>query len=268
MKKIIVLFTVLILAAGFVAADGIGFTAGVEFGIDNVTKANGGEMTPALTPMISYENSFVNGALDLYTELDYTIELVDETPMSLWFDLALGYNIKFGKYSTLSLLIENENTMVIKPEVPDGFNRVTGTLSPGLKFNQELIIGDLYAQIVMPIDYLQPVKDADLGLGLNGTVGWASTFGLGLEFTAYNSIKPDAAYDSLEICLNYTNDTIFAQLKAEIPREISDSGITLTPEFSVSLSIFTIYANCGFGGIGVDGGDMTISPAVGLQISF
>jgi len=71
MKKFFALLCVLVLLAGFVAADDIGISVGLELGIGNINKANDEEMAPYLMPNISYGNSFLDGALDFSTELDY-----------------------------------------------------------------------------------------------------------------------------------------------------------------------------------------------------
>jgi len=42
-----------------------------------------------------------------------------------------------------------------------GGNNFTGILTPGIKFNQNMGIGDIYAKFDAPITYIQDEKDAD-----------------------------------------------------------------------------------------------------------
>jgi len=263
------------MAAGFAAAEdeGIGLTAGLELGISNITESNDGDMGPYLMPMLIYEKSFLDGALDLYAELDYTFGFAKDdgaNPQSLYVDLMLGYNIGFGSASTLSIILENEfDEIKIAPKI-SGENSITGIFTPAVKFNQTLDIGDLYAQIGAPITYMQYDKDADMGIGLDFTVGWSSAFGLGLEYTASSLLAPSSAsgYTSSEVIVSYDSEPIYFEVDAIIPKEINNEGVTITPEFDYSFKKFTFYIKCEFAGIGVSHGDIIMSPALGIKYSF
>ena len=279
-KKIVTLFLVLTVAASFVMAnDGIGLTVGVEYGIEGVNKPNGADdMYQYIMPMAIYENSFFDGALDLYTELSYTVGLWDEynqdgkkvKPMWGYFDLYLGFNVFLGRYSTLTVFAENVfDPVTVAPRMDDS-NNMTGVFTPGLRFTHTLGFGDLFAQAGVPITYLQDDKNADMIVGLNGTVGWLSSFGLGLEASVYSTFAPtDAAgYDGFDVWAFVETGPLFLGLLAEVPSEMGN-GITLVPEASVSLfDLFQVYAKVKIEAIAADAGDIVISPAVGVKFSF
>jgi len=262
MKRFLVFFLVLVLAAGFVAAQDLGLTAGLEFGLGNVGKAYGGDVEPYLMPMVIYETALLDDALDLYAELDYTIGLNEDVPMSLYFDLSLGYNLGLGDASTLTFILENEfDELYISPD-----SGLVGIFTPAVKFNQAFDFGDLYAQIGLPITY---IKDFDTAVGLDFTVGWGSAFGLGLEAIIRNMIAPSdgAGYYELEATISYETDPIYFEVNLVFPKETAD-GITITPEFEYALGSLTLYAWIEFAGVGGDGGEVIVTPALGVKYSF
>jgi len=273
MKKILFLFLILCLTAGFAAAkdEDNGLIVGLELGAFNISKADDGEMTPYIMPIIIYENSFLDGALDLYAEFDYTFGLTkedDSLPQSMYVDLSAGYNIKLGDESTLSIILENEfDEIKIAPKY-SGLNSLTGIFTPAVKFNQELIIGDLYAKIGAPITYIQYLKEADTFIGLDVTLGWKSAFGLGIEAKICSLLSPGEAsgYSELDLIVSYEKEALYIEIEADIPKE-TDEGITIIPEFDYSFKNFTFYIKSVFKGIGT-GGDIIISPALGVKYFF
>jgi len=277
MKKVFLLFLVLCAVAGFASAEdedeGTGLTAGLEFGISNISKANDEDMGPYLMPMLIYEKSFLDGALDVYAELDYTFGFAKDdgaNPQSLYVDLMLGYNLSFGSASTLSFILENEfDELKISPKVK-GENPLTGIFTPAVKFNQKLDIGDLYAQIGAPITYMQYDKDAETAIGLDCTLGWNSAFGLGLELKVCSLLVPSggSGYTGIDATVSYDSEPIYIEVEALIPKEINNEGVTITPEFDYSFKKFTFYVKCEFAGIGISKGDVIISPALGVKYSF
>ena len=278
MKKFLFFFLVLILAAGFVAAQDLGLTAGLEFGIGNVNKANDDDMYPYLMPMVIYENAFLDGALDLYAELDYTFgftKAINEDgkevlPQSLYFDFMLGYNLSLGSASTLSFILENEfDEFIFSPRYKES-NNLTGIFTPAVKFNQEFGFGDLYAKIGVPITYVQYYKDADAVIGLDFTAGWNSAFGLGIETIFYTQIAPSdgAGYLGLEAIVSYETGPLYFELDTCVPGKISEEGLTITPEVDYTFGNFTFYAFFEFAGMGIDGGKVSITPALGVKYSF
>jgi hypothetical protein len=249
--------------------DGIGLTVGLEFGVENVNEGNGGSKDPYLSPMLIYEKSFLDGALDLYAELDYFFyfnKVGGDFRQELYFDLSLGYNLSLGNASTLSFILENEFDRFIIAPSPSGSNSITGIFTPAVKFNQEFDFGDLYAQLGAPITYMQYEKNADLGVGLDLTLGWASTFGLGIELIEHNSITPDAGYTGLDLIISYETGPIYFEVEIDTYKDM-DAGITIIPDFEYSFKAFTFYANCTFDYVGSKG-DIEISPAIGVKFSF
>jgi len=273
MKKFFVFLLVLVLSASFAAAEdeGIGLSAGLEFGIENINKANDEEMNPYLMPMLIYENSFLDETLDVYAELDYTLGFTKEpnddgddvNPQSMYIDLMIGYNLSLGEASTLSFILENEfDEIIISP-----IYALTGIFTPAVKFNQKLGFGDLFAQIGAPITYYD--KDADTTIGLDFTLGWGSTFGLGIEVKILTLLSPGdvAGYNGFETIISYKIEPVYIEVETIIPKEISNEGVTITPEFDYSFKNFTFYVKCEFAGIGAEGG-VSITPALGVKYSF
>jgi len=270
-KKFLALFCVLVLSVGVVVADDIGLTVGAEFGIGNINKADDGDWEPYLMPSITYETSFLDGALDLSAELDYTFDFTskfDKISQWLYFDLSLGYNLKLGSASTLSFILENElDEFQISPR-SDG-NNFTGIFTPAIKFNQEVSIGDIYAKVDAPITYIQDAKDADKLVDLRATLGWDSSFGLSLWARLNSSLVPEVVgYNGFDANVSYETGPVYFEIEANIPKEINDDGVTVTPEFDYNFGSFTFYLNCEFANIGVDGKKINISPALGVSFSF
>ena len=280
MKKCIFLFLVMCMSAGFAAAEdeGIGLSVGLEFGVENVNKANSGEMNPYLMPMLIYENSFLDDTLDVYAELDYTFGFTKEpddnkdevNPQSIYLDLMVGYNLNLGDTSVLSFILENEfDKLIISPRYNES-SALTGIFTPAVKFNQKLDIGDLYAQIGAPVTYSQYDKDADTAIGLDFTIGWNSAFGLGIEAKFCTLLIPgdDAGYTGIETIVSYETELIHIEVETIIPKEINNEGVKVTPEFDYFFKNFTFYVKCEFTGIGASEGNAVISPALGIKYSF
>ncbi|WP_461255585.1 hypothetical protein [Treponema sp. R80B11-R83G3] len=281
MKRFFIALLVMALLASFATADdegGIGLSVGLEFGIGNVNKANDEEMSPYLMPMLIYEKSFLDDALDVYAEVDYTFGFTKEpnedgdevNPQSMYVDLMIGYNLGLGDTSNLSFILENEfDEIIIAPKIEEG-NALTGIFTPAIKFNQNFDSGDIYAQIGVPITYMQYDKDADTAIGLDFTLGWNSSFGLGLEAKVCTLIVPsdDAGYTGVEAIISYQTEPIYIEVETIIPKEIDNEGVKVTPEFDYSFKNFTFYVKCVFDGIGSDGRNVIISPGLGVKYNF
>jgi len=279
MKRFLVFVIVLSLLAGIAAAqeesDGIGLTVGLEFGIGDVNDSEG--MYPYLLPGIAYENSFLDEMLDFSAGLSYELGLTkddDKLPMYLYFDLSLGLNLSLGESSTLSIILADENTIDLYSGGDDVFS---GTFTPGICFNYGSDAGDIYIQTNIPISY------PDSLVGLDIIAGWGSTFGLGIEASAHilfnSSYSGDNGFTGLGLSFTYEFEPVTAELGITIPFKNytpysffdSDNGfgVAIIPGISVTLfDGFDIYANCTFAGIGVTGGDVGISFAIGVSYSF
>jgi len=300
MKKFPVFFLVLALVAGFAAADDIGLTAGLEFGITDINKPNEVEdMYPYLEASVEYENSFLYEALDIYAGLAYDIGFTkinvddeEKNPHGLWFDLKVGYNLGLGAASTLSFILENENYIEFAPAVED---RIFGVIKPGVKFNQNMAnIVDLYAQADVPFAYAYyGLQKDNTFFGLDLTLGLASTFGLGLEASGHVLILPNDEIDGekyngftgMGITASYETGPVYAELAATIPFKnleeggsynyfdsselFGGTGISITPMFSYTFGFgLSAYLSVTFNGIGIKDNDMGITPAIGITYSF
>ena len=299
MKKFCVLFLALSLIAGFVSAEGIGLAAGIEFGITDVNKPNDAEdVYPYLEVSVEYANSFLDGALDIYAagfayDIDFVREINNDgkevNPNGLSFDLGIGYNLGLGEASTLSFIMGNSNYIEFAPAVED---RVFGVIKPGVKFNQNFEDkGEFYAQVDVPVAYLYFGQEKDHTFsGLDVTLGWASSFGLGFEAAGHILFSPSKdgegetlnGFTGTSINVYYENDSIYAEIATAIPIKNLDlgcpysyfdssagTGVSITPMFSYSFDFgFSAYLSLTFDGIGVKDNDMGITPAVGITYSF
>ncbi|MCL2196483.1 MAG: hypothetical protein FWB77_02585 [Treponema sp.] len=279
MKRFLIFVIALSLLAGVAAAqeedDGIGFTVGLEFGILDVNDSEG--MYPYLFPSIVYENSFFDGMLDLSAGLSYELGLTkdgDKLPMYLYLDFMAGFNISLSDTSTLSIIVSDENTIDLYSGGDDIFS---GTLFPGVCFNYSSDAGDIYFQANIPFAY------PDSLVGLDIIAGWGTSFGLGIEASAhilFNSLySGDNGFTGLGLSFTYEFDPVTAELGITIPFKNytpysffdsdNGAGVAIIPGISVTLfDGFDIYANCTFAGIGVTGGDVGISFAIGISYSF
>lgn len=266
MRRIVCMFLVLTAAAGFAAAqdDSIGLTAGLEFVFSDVA----GEAEIGIAPSLEYENSFFDGALDFYAGLGYAVAFSDPVAQDIGLETETVYNLSLAEASTLSFILNNENVFVVSPR-EDNSNNLEGTLTPAINFTQGLDFGDLYAQMDFPIAYVQLEKDADPGFGIDVTLGWTSTFGLGIELTEHNALWPkeDSVYGGLDLAVSYENGPIYAELALEAPGAFE--GVAITPDFEYTFNAFTFYASVEFGNInGEEGSSVSVSPAIGVKFSF
>jgi len=304
-KKLLILFLIFALPAGFAAAaddeyNPIGLTANLEFGITDVNKPNEAEeMYPYLENSIEYENSFRDDTLDLYAGLAHDIVFTKEenangkkvNPNGLWFDLILGYNLFLSTGSTLSVSLENENYFEFAPAVEDN---IFGIIKPGVKFNQNIDdVGDIYFRLDVPFAYLYNIIDYDSNfLGLDVTLGWASAFYFGFEVTGHVLIIPNDVMEDGEKISGFTGvsatiyiekEPVYFGVEAAIPLKHMDTGeypynffdkfastgVAITPSFRLTFfEGFSAYLSATIDKIGIKGSDVGISPAIGVTYSF
>jgi len=95
-------------------------------------------------------------------------------------------------------------------------------------------------------------------------------FGLGIEAKVCTLIVPgdDAGFSGVEATITYETETIYIEVETIIPKEISNEGVKVTPEFDYSFKNFTFYVKCELTGIGMSDGDVIISPALGVKYNF
>jgi len=298
MKKFLMFFLVVILTAGFAAAEDIGLSTSLEFGIAGVNKPNDDEdIYPYLWTDVVYENAFLDEALDLYAELAYDFTFTKDTndegkeafPQNLYLDFMAGYNFSLGDASTLSIILEDEDYFVLSPSDDDN---IVGILKPGIKFNQSIEdVGDLYIQTDVPFAYLYYGMEKNSSfVGLDITVGWESSFGLTIELGGNILFSPNDkifgeslnGFTGMSFTVSYETDSFYTEIASTFPIKNLDngepysyfdvsatSGISITPLFSYNFTDFlSAYVFCTFDGIGIKGNDIGISPAIGVTFSF
>jgi len=291
MKRFLMLFLVVVLTAGFAAAQEIGLSASLEFGITGVNKPNDAEnVYPYLWADVAYEKAFLDEALDIYAELAYDFTFIKQDinedgkkvfPQNLYLDFMVGYNFSLGGASTLSVMLENEDYFVLSPP---GRDNIVGIIKPGIKFNQKMgNIGDLYIQTDVPIAYLYYGADYFFS-GLDVTVGWTSAFGLGVELGGHVLFSPGDknGFTGISMTASYENGPFYAEIAAAFPvKNLNDGalysyfdvlaapGIAITPLFSYNFTdALSAYVSCTLDGIGITGSDMGVSLAIGVTYSF
>lgn len=281
MKKLPALFFVLVFSAGFTtnAMDALGFTAGVEFSVENISEQNEGERQPVLRPFVIYEDSFLNGTLDIYAEFGYnagffTIEDNNQEDVSPhWLDInfIFGYNLFLSPVSTLTVLLEKDfDKLMLSPRF-SGSNNVNGSVIPGISFNHEQSLGDFYTRIDLPIHYLHHDSGAGTEVHLDFTFGWLGAFGFGIEFTQKNILNPEANgrfHAGFDLIVSYGYGPFFAEVILETPRMINEDGINIIPLVEYSFDAFTFYLEFAINGIGIRDRSPEISPTMGLRFSF
>jgi hypothetical protein len=251
-------------------AEGIGLTAGIEFGFGNVAD----EAEIGITPNVVYENSFLDGALDVFAEVDYTVTLSDpDATHDVYIEEEIGYNLGVIEGGTLSIILNNWNWIQIEPALEDTEAHL-GTFEPALQWTQTLGFGDLWAKFGFPIGYLPGEelpgeKDADTEIGLTTTVGWDSTFGLGVEFGVDVAIKPESDLAGFGLLLSYDGGLIYGEVELVADKKFEVIGIA--PEIDVNLDFgLTIYAKAEIVIFNIEGFDMdpSFTPAIGVSYSF
>jgi hypothetical protein len=250
-------------------AGGIGLTVGLEAGFGNVAE----EAEFSITPNVAYENSFLNGALDVFAEVDYTAAFSDPAAHEVYIEEEIGYNLGVIQGGTLSIILNNNNTIKVDPAPEDGETH-EGTFEPALKWTQTLGFGDLWAKFGLPIVYLTGVED-QTALEFVTTVGWDSTFGLGVEF-GLGFLLDDSADEEAEtgladfgLLLSYDGGLIYGEVEVVADKEFE--VVTITPEIDVNLDFgLTIYAKAEIGIYDIEGIDMdpSFTPAIGVSYSF
>jgi hypothetical protein len=249
-------------------AGGIGLTPGLEIGFGDVVD----EAVISITPSVVYENSF--GDFDVFAEIDYTAAFEDpDATHELYIEEELGYNLGLTESGTLSIILNNENTFRLKPELEDGETH-NGTFTPSLQWTQGLGFGDLWLKAGLPIGYLTGYEDADTEIGLDTTLGWDSTFGLAAEFALHFALSPESDFAGLGFTLSYDHQGfIYGEVAFDAFYGEGSSGdkefgaFQITPELDVNLNALTIYAKADIF-IMKDVDDPSIMPAIGVKYSL
>jgi hypothetical protein len=255
-RRFIFVVMAAVLVCSFAAAQE-GLTPKLEVGFGDVAD----EAELSFTPGVEYATSF--GAVDLSAELDYTVTLADPDPThEIYEEVELGYNLSLGAASVLSIIVNNSNLFYLSP-APKGNATHEGTLEPSLLYVQTLDFGDVSAQLGFPIDYLKG-EDGETSAEAYLTLGWASTFGLGVELTGTLGLSPDSEYSETALVLSYEQSIFYGEVEFTADKEFKTFGIT--PDIEISVDAWTFYVSAT---IGIpDGGDTKFSPAIGARYSF
>ena len=265
MKKILILFFVLFLIAASLMAqkedDGIGLTAGLEIGVIDFEDFGDAFY---IQPMFIFETSF--GDLDLYAEAAIPFWFKPDFWIGADIDFSLTYNLFPGSASILSFILESWSEI---PFIDYKMGTYPGTefyseLIPGVNFTQEFEgAGDFYAQVDVPL----ALTEDPFEFSINLTLGWDSTFGLGLKFVEKNTIKPDAGYGGLNVTFSMEIASVYYELEVVIPKK-PGLGFTIIPEVDYTLSAFTFYINAVIDNIGADNGNVGFGMAAGMKFRY
>jgi hypothetical protein len=259
MKKLLMVLFIMVLVCGFAAAqeenEGIGLSAGAELGFGDVAD----DAVINITPQLVYENSFLDGALDISAEIDYTFNFEEGVPQELYAEENIGYNLSLNEASTLTFTLHNENDFFTVPEFLDGDDG--SVLEPSITYALGLDAGDLAFTLGVPIGYLP-----DTTVGAYLTAGFAFPFGFGVEVTANLAFSPDFDYADTNLVLSYGRDLFSAEV--EIDADDNTFKIyTVSPSVEFYFGAFTAWAGADFGNVGGDG-DISIEPFIGAKYSF
>jgi hypothetical protein len=272
MKKTLIIAAIAaVVSAGVFAQDddGIGLSAGLEFGVEDVGREEG--RTPYLMPHLIFENAFFDGALDVFAELDYTFRLGDKAAderQLLSAEEEIGYNLKLGEVSTLSFILNNVNEWRTVPALEDG-ETIKGVLDPGIKYTHTFGFGDLYIRAGFPLDYLTGVKDAEFINSVYGLLGASIPAGIGVfgaELTPFSyTISPEEARGLVgyELLLNYETDKWYAEV--ELIADGDFAAFIITPRFEYYLNALTFYAGVELADLD---GETAVSPFIGIRYSW
>lgn len=262
MKKILFVLLALLLTCGFAAAqeeEGLGLSAGVELGFGDVAA----ETVFRIMPLLAYEHSFLEGALDVSAEIDYTVTFEDETPQDVYAEENIGYNLSLNDVSTLTFGLHNENNFSTAPEFGDAVE--DGSIfEPSVSYSLTLNGGDsgeLAFTLGFPIGYLP-----DVTYGTYVTAGYLFPFGLGFEATANLDFSPDAGYSETNLVISYAHADLFTA-EVEVDADGEFKVYTISPYFEWYFGSLTVWAGVDFENIGGEG-SVGVSPYIGVSYSF
>ncbi|MDR2782244.1 MAG: hypothetical protein LBB48_00090 [Treponema sp.] len=258
MKKLLFVLFALLLACGFAAAqeeEGVGLSAGIELGFGDVAD----KAVFGITPQLIYEHSFLEDALDVSGEVDYTFSFEDGVPQEMYAEENIGYNLFLNDASTLTFSLHNENNFSTVPEV--GAAEDGSIFEPSIAYSLALNAGDLGFVLGFPIGY-QP----ETTFGVYATAGFTSPFGLGFEITANLDISPEVGYAETNLLLAYAfGHWLTAELGVDADAEFK--VYTISPYLECYFGSWTVWAGVDIDNIGGEG-SVTVEPYIGVKYSF
>jgi hypothetical protein len=253
MKKFLFVLLAAALACGSAAAqeEGIGLSAGLEIGLGDVADA----VEVGISPLLGYETSFLDGALDVSAEIAYTFKIADGLPMEFFAEENIGYNLPLGDISTLTFGLHHENSFLLNPfdHGDDG-----SVVEPNVGYALELDAGELAFALGFPITYL---PEANVGAYI--TAGFAFPFGFGVEVTANLDLSAPG-YADTNLVLSYGQETFSVELGIDAEDD-TFTTFALNPLVEIYVNSLTFWAGVEIGGLG---DTVSVEPFLGAKISF
>jgi hypothetical protein len=260
---------------------------GLIAGFDDLADA---ERVPAFTlkPTLAYFGNF--GSFDLYLGAFYTFFFEDPLVRKGGLQETFGYNFLLGDSTTLTITLDNDNqfnfTRDKNIQVDSDFYCMFANLEPSLTLTQDLTYGDISVAIGVPLDYSEYVNKhliedfGDPQLAMDGyiTLGYNTSFGLGIQVSPRMWIKPEVEYGETELTLTWGNQSFYTSLTLSADDTFKEWSIEPYIAYTYKNWMFT--ATVVFDGIGSTGtgndlvdaesgaGKMTITPSIGIKYRF
>jgi hypothetical protein len=278
--------------AGLVADAAHNINLGLAAGLDDLANMS---RSPALTlkPALAYFGNF--GDFDLYLGAFYTLIFTDPPPPPLplqrgGLQETLGYNFLLGGSATLTVTLDNDNQFNFTGDenvpVDGGFYCMFANLEPSLTFTQDLSYGDVTAAIGLPVDYsdfinravIEDFGGANLGVDAYLTLGYNTSFGLGVQVTPRVWIRPDPEYGETELTLTWTAQSFYLSLTVSADALFREWDVE--PYLAYTYKNWTFTGTVLFEGIGRTGtgnalvdaesgnSRMVITPSLGVRYRF
>jgi hypothetical protein len=231
MKKLLTYMLISAVTAGTAFADPIGlkvYLEGLYFGNvigDNYKFAGkGGEGN--INPGIDFSKYF--GAFRFSTSLEDTIGFSDPVSQKIQWAVTGSYGLQLADASKLSFSVYNKLHLDSNGDtfVDAGKDQIRNEISPGIRFDQTVGFGSIYAQAEFNIHIHSPEeREMDLQTGVDSgfKAGMTTNFGLWAYLRPYitflwNGEAPEReALEKIEIRVGYNTSRILTQVTVGIP---------------------------------------------------
>jgi hypothetical protein len=303
MKKVSILLLLTVVLASFAfAIDGIGdFTAGVEFGLDNVGAGNGGALGVSIEPSIAFSRAF--GAFGLAAKLGDVVYIptddvkngTDKIGDELYVGVTPSYTIAAGP-GELGLSLGLQGRFWLADEAgfkedgytytDDGETKVTFKLriDPVISYGLDAGFGALAFEL--GTDHLQLAGNEgsdgkSFGLSrlpIYFQAGLDLPFGLGFWLKpvfelAIEDRQGDTEFASFNVDIHYAiTEQIAAGVEVDISTVedgIKNNGLEIIPYGNFSFGALGAYVKLDITGVANDvEADIQIKPIIGVTYSF
>jgi hypothetical protein len=216
----------------------------------------------AFTPWAAYFHSF--DAVDVYGEIDYTATMDDPLRHVLFLRGEIGYNLGLTPTGTLSLILNNEDSIAVKPEPGPGYTH-WGQLEPSLKWTQKLPIGTLWVNPGLSYVYLTGFE-GQTSLKQWTVLGWTSTFGLNADYTLETTLDPAYSIDMHTLSLWYALGRSILRFAVEANGDFNEFG--LNPEIDINIGGPFIYARADITTYSDSNKNAKVEPSCGIWYYF